>query len=861
LPSFLKKLRFGEVLRGVLGGSATALLLPTLKNWLDHVWTITLGSITTNAPGARAPLTVSMLAILFLILPKFYRRSLCLFRSWQAGLVRGITPVWALAVFGCWMKNAPRNSWIYFILAAVAFHILTEVISGSGKSQQCSRDEISKWIPSDRRPRTSSVGFDKPIESWNEDAVGRQGFVETVLTRVLVDREPAIGITAEFGEGKSSVLQLILCSIENGAKAIAVPFRTWLPGSEQTLLDSLFTTATTEIRAKYFLPTWRSTFKKYGRVVLGVIPKEWAFISDLLPTDSQPGQIEELTKLFSRLPVRVIFLLDEIDRMHEEELSVLLKVLRGSPELTNVSYVCAFSREALARVISPRDTTFGIQYLDKFFPVQLQLPRIDGDLREYLFSDRLASVLERERAFASDEAKKHFENARNSLWFGVLQERLTNFRILGQLLRGFENSLHQLNSEVNPFDLLVLESIRLLLPSTYEFVYQSGRHLHDQPGGIERWNRTHVELDREDRQKAAWVALDAHFNGLPAPERDLARNLLSRIFPSVREYLRDRTKGQGPLTIQYAEGERRIQDSRFFPRYFIYLVPATRFGEREMDDFIGSIRSADETTVGANLETTLPTAERDDLRRIDFLRRLTDRAQGLPEKQAMYLAVELSKRTAGMLASHVVYQVTKGLVLTLAARFQGTPQLQLVLQDVVLNSASDGFASDIVNSSVSARKTADEITNWNGFLPEQMKKVLGDRMRRRHPTPVHQLLTSSVDDAVAFSRWKLYVPEDAGYMRELFKSAFDFDVRNLGIFLQWLLPGNISYEGSPIKFVEGFYSPATEIAERLRDAADENIKWEPGQAAAIERFWSYLSQENSQPPPTEDTETTEPEPA
>jgi hypothetical protein len=56
--------------------------------------------------------------------------------------------------------------------------------------------------------------------------------------------EPAIGITADFGEGKSSVLHLIRDSFNRGERAIAVPFRTWLPGTEEAFVDSLFGTAT-----------------------------------------------------------------------------------------------------------------------------------------------------------------------------------------------------------------------------------------------------------------------------------------------------------------------------------------------------------------------------------------------------------------------------------------------------------------------------------------------------------------------------------------------------------------------------------------------------------------------------------------
>jgi len=122
--------------------------------------------------------------------------------------------------------------------------------------------------------------------------------------------------------------------------------------------------------------------------------------------------------------------------MHEEELAVLLKILRGARSLPTSATYARFSKDALARLISRDDLQFGYRYLDKFFPVQLPLPRIDGDLRDRLFSGRLSDMLELEKVFPSEGARKKFDEARNSLWYSALKDRLTNFRAMGQLLRG-----------------------------------------------------------------------------------------------------------------------------------------------------------------------------------------------------------------------------------------------------------------------------------------------------------------------------------------------------------------------------------------------------------------------------------------
>jgi hypothetical protein len=267
-----------------------------------------------------------------------------------------------------------------------------------------------------------------------------------------------------------------------------------------------------------------------------------------------------------------------------------------------------------------------------------------------------------------------------------------------------------------------------------------------------------------------------------------------------------------------------------------------------MDDFIAAISDAEQDAVTANLEATLPGTEPDDLRRIHFLRRLRERVSEIPEKQARLLAVALAKLTSEMTSDYISYQVLKGVVLAIAARFQGTTEMQVVLSEVVRVASSDRFASDIVYSLVSARNTADEISNWKEFDAQAIKNAYGERMRLRHLRPVRALMPAAADDALAFSRWRVYVPEDVPYLVDYFKTAFDFDMKNLGIFLNWLLPGNIDYQGSPIKFIESFYTPISDIVSRLKKAEQASVQWSPDEAAAIQRFWKLLQAEQEPAP-------------
>ena len=123
-------------------------------------------------------------------------------------------------------------------------------------------------------------------------------------------------------------------------------------------------------------------------------------------------------------------------------------------------------------------------------------------------------------------------------------------------------------------------------------------------------------------------------------------------------------------------------------------------------------------------------------------------------------------------------------------------------------------------------------------------------MRLRHQTPVKEVLALAPDDPFAFDRWRFYVSEDTPYITAFFRSAFDYSIENLGVFVLWLLPGAVTYQDGAIKFIERFY-PVPEIILRLNKAQVDKVHWHAEHAAAIERFWNFYNQEAGSPTPPE----------
>lgn len=78
--------------------------------------------------------------------------------------------------------------------------------------------------------------------------------------KLLIGEAPVIVLRGRFGDGNSSVLNLLREDLRDNA--IVVSFSTWLPGSEATLTTELLQEISKECRKEYYLPGYETSFRQ-----------------------------------------------------------------------------------------------------------------------------------------------------------------------------------------------------------------------------------------------------------------------------------------------------------------------------------------------------------------------------------------------------------------------------------------------------------------------------------------------------------------------------------------------------------------------------------------------------------------------
>jgi predicted KAP-like P-loop ATPase len=244
--------------------------------------------------------------------------------------------------------------------------------------------------------RASDKAFtDAPIGTWTNDKLHRKAFVDALQVEITQRRSPVISITAPYGDGKTSVLNLLESQLTQDKSIRVVRFSSWLPGNEESLAATFFNSIVRTLEKDFILGPARFKFVKYARRIASILPAQANRLAQSwFHEPAQSEQISELKRVISDFPVRVVVLIDDVDRMNLEELQALLKLVRGISDFENMTFICSFHPDALTTLLRARmgGRLQAAEFLEKFFPIQFPLPPADVDALGREFDRRFETL-------------------------------------------------------------------------------------------------------------------------------------------------------------------------------------------------------------------------------------------------------------------------------------------------------------------------------------------------------------------------------------------------------------------------------------------------------------------------------------
>jgi hypothetical protein len=822
------------ILRGVLAGSAVGLAFPTVYN---------LARPQLNQLAGLYHEFVQWPHDTWLFLAVIAVSGLFLFGktvTTYCGKVRNSLQVrpsgglfWLWLPFSLWTVELFSNSYYRCAFLPLAASL-------------CLSFALLIWVSKLKLPNVQ-IEFDRdlPIETWEEDILGRRGLVSRLVEELASGCSSVVALVGPYGDGKTSVLNLLKKTIKlEHQDFVVVAFVSSLATSKEILVGTLFNSIRKEVQKRFAHGFSSGRLTAYARSLVGAVPKYGSLLKELFHDPSQEDQIRQLKESLEELNARVVVVIDDMDRMHAEELDVLLKLMRGATEFSNVTYMCAFDKEALVRLVSAQfgDMDDVRRYLEKFFPVQMPLPKIDVDILARLFDRSFEALCKKYSLLPSEEEQNRFNEKFGPLWQLHLNHRFTNLRRIKLFFNRLNASIGAIAVEINLMDFILLEIIRDAAPEIYDAIYTGRRYFFYGRWRVETWMES-LDLDQNQAEAMRKQFLDALLQPLETGKKELVTALLCELFPVVQAYRGDPLGGGAEP--RDGQSNRRIYHPAFFARYFIFGVQAGQFGEAEFKEFADELNGITQLDFcKGRIISQFKTLPKDSRRRWSFLDLIPAKIGLFGNVQAEALGIataELSDQLEPPILGlgEAEAEAARLIIFTVASRFAHSSKVQDFLERAIHASTADYFAALVLSACENTEKN-QVLTEWEHVNVDLLRSAFRKRLEKKYFPGGTSSIFDPANQRGAIRSLQIWIRlGGTEEMRSYLRGEFGKRALSLGIFISFLFPMEQNANVETLEAVSKLF-PLRELEELLEKHGPLAYS-SPEQESAIARFTRVLA--------------------
>jgi predicted KAP-like P-loop ATPase len=444
---------------------------------------------------------------------------------------------------------------------------------------------------------TSSLDSDKPLVDPTKDLFGHATFAKALAIAVSGYQSSdgiVLALYGPWGSGKSTVLGFVEHELEKlpvATRPVTVTFNPWWFSGHENLARAFLS------QMEAVLPAKHAGFKKLGEKlnefsgaigtaadILGAkvgVPGAGKVASAAIrlfkpkpkPVDV-PALKQSISKLLLQETKRILVIVDDIDRLHPEEVRQLFTVIKALADFPYVTYLLAFDKEVASQAIEKQMGLPGERFLEKIIQVPFELPMVDRtSLRKALFS-KLDAVMSGSKGNLD---VGHWQN----IYFAGLDQLFTVPRHLIRLTNALSVTYPSVAGEVNPVDFIAIECIRVFLPGLYEVIRSSPEEF------------TGFKAPEQHEKQRALAFHNAWLAKIPEHLREGIKDLMERLFPRL-ESVWSNMHYSGDSLKEWRKELRVCAGGDIFAAYFRLALPAGAVSQAEVSACIAAASNADE---------------------------------------------------------------------------------------------------------------------------------------------------------------------------------------------------------------------------------------------------------------------------
>ena len=393
---------------------------------------------------------------------------------------------------------------------------------------------------------------DRAIKHSKEDILRRENFVHGFVQYVdgyvssgnsKLSDSLVIGLQGSWGSGKTSLINLIAEEMQShgySKRYVVIRLDAWTSLDRESLLLEFF-------RTLFSTALYQDDFDKASAVniVKDLLQKNAHYISkavsilsahllegvdlsekvikDFLFHESFEKKKGKVTKALENFPKTIIYFIDDIDRLSDEEVVFLFRLIKSIADFPNVIYILSYDYDVVTDALNRIQRGKGDKYLKKIIQVPFDVPRPSQEiLCEYCTIGMIISL-------HLDEGKRgsYMVLVRN-----IILPSLRTLRDCNRFLNVLSLRYQVYGKDINLTDLIGLTVLELFDKHTYDIIYENKEIFYENRDKKASNTELSQKLNLEKIGQNSRQIIDLMFPGLLSSQNIFTAVIMMQAIPS-----------------------------------------------------------------------------------------------------------------------------------------------------------------------------------------------------------------------------------------------------------------------------------------------------------------------------------------
>ncbi|RUM46290.1 MAG: hypothetical protein DSY46_00175, partial [Hydrogenimonas sp.] len=327
---------------------------------------------------------------------------------------------------------------------------------------------------------------DAPLINEDDDKLNFQPYTEKIADLIFTynkQKSLVLSLEGEWGSGKTTFLNFLEKEIKTKleenkeTKYIFLHFNPWLISDSNQIIKIFFEELEKSIlKCNIFKKISKNIIKLIKKFSISLKPDTMTFKAKIMniqykfnksPKEKTLLELkEEINTNLEKLNCKIIIIIDDIDRLLDNEIEQIFRLVKSVADFHNIIYILAYDKKVISKSLEKLISENGEKYLEKIVTYHVTIPKTHQITLRKMIENKLTSIY---RPFSST-VENLFVLIDGKTCINLVLEYIHTIRNKNRLLNIISLEFPIIHEEVNFYDFIIISLIRIINNDLYEYI-------------------------------------------------------------------------------------------------------------------------------------------------------------------------------------------------------------------------------------------------------------------------------------------------------------------------------------------------------------------------------------------------------